>query len=171
MMKTSIFAISTLASLLMGFNAQAVTINIDGNVIAFPCEVDASSVTQTVDLGKVTATGLINAGSAYAWKSFNVKVINCPASVETLTAKFSGTPAGAAGNLYANTGSAQNVAVQVAQRANMQIIQGNGSTMKVNVDSNSHEAVFPLVGRMYSEQGNATSGTLISAMELDFSYP
>ena len=43
--------------------------------------------------------------------------------------------------------------------------------MKVNVDSATHEALFPLVARMYSEQGNAQSGTLASVMELNFSYP
>ena len=88
-----------------------------------------------------------------------------------ITATFSGVPSGVAGDLYANTGDATNVAVQVAQRNNTALIQGNGSTMKVNVDSATHEALFPLVARMYSEQGNAQSGTLASVMELNFSYP
>lgn len=159
------------AMLLPSFLSQATTIDISGKIIAFPCEVDVDSVKKNVDLGTASASGLSAAGSAHTWKSFDIKVVNCPLSVDTITAKFKGIPTGEAGNLYTNTGDAENVAVQVAQRGNTQLIQGNGSTMKVNVDSTSHSALFPLVARIMSEQGNAKSGTLASVMEIDFSYP
>lgn len=160
-----------LTMLLPVFNTCALTLDISGDVIAFPCEVDIDSVNKTVDLGTASVTGLSRAGSAHTWKSFDIKVINCPETVNSITATFSGVPSGTAGNLYANTGDAKNVAVQVAQRSNTSIIQGNGSTMKANVDSASHGALFPLVARVFSEQGNAQSGTLASVMELNFSYP
>ena len=155
----SLLSISFLILLLPVFNVSAITLDISGNVIAFPCEVDVDSVNKTVDLGTASVS------------SFDIKVVNCPESVNAITATFSGVPSGVAGDLYANTGDATNVAVQVAQRNNTALIQGNGSTMKVNVDSATHEALFPLVARMYSEQGNAQSGTLASVMELNFSYP
>lgn len=167
----SLLSISFLILLLPVFNVSAITLDISGNVIAFPCEVDVDSVNKTVDLGTASVSGLTEPGSGHTWKSFDIKVVNCPESVNAITATFSGVPSGVAGDLYANTGDATNVAVQVAQRNNTALIQGNGSTMKVNVDSATHEALFPLVARMYSEQGNVQSGTLASVMELNFSYP
>lgn len=155
---------------LFSSGSTAAELNITGNVVAFPCQVDPDSVNKTVNLGRVSHSGLSEANSGHTWTAFDIKVVNCPDTISSLTATFTGNPAGSANNLFANQGTAQNVAVQMAQRDNQSIILGNMSTMTVNV-ANDKSVTFALVGRPYSEQGGAVSGTLNSVVQVNFSYP
>lgn len=144
--------------------------NVEGTVIAFPCQVDPESVDKSVDLGKMSTSGLAEAGSAHTWRAFMLKVIHCPAVPgKKLTIRFQGTPAGSANNLYANSGSAQNVAIQMAQQSDTSIIQGDGSSMTVNVNDDG-SATFPMVARIYSEKGGATQGSIESQVQFNFTY-
>ena len=145
-------------------------VTITGSVVAFPCEVDTDSLSQSVDMGRVSTSGLASPRSGHTWKTFNINVINCPKIPGgRLTARFQGTPAGEDSTLYANSGSAKNVAVQMAQRANPDAIQGNGSTMTVEV-SDSGAATFAMLARLYSEKGGATQGTIASEVQFNFTY-
>ncbi|AVR02413.1 fimbrial protein [Pluralibacter gergoviae] len=165
-------AVMLLSAGLLSSVAMAATsdFNITGTVIAFPCEVDPDSVSQTVDMGHVSTSGLASPNSGHTWKKFDIKVINCPKIPGgKLTAKFQGTPAGDANTLYANTGSAKNVAIQMAQNANPDAIQGNGSTMTVDV-SDDGSAMFAMRARLYSEKGGATQGTIESQVQFNFTY-
>lgn len=153
-----------------GVQAASSDFTITGTVIAFPCEVDPESLSQSVDMGRVSTSGLAAPNSGHTWKTFDIKVINCPKIPGgKLTAKFQGTPSGDTNTLYANTGSAKNVAIQMAQRSNPEAIQGNGSTMTVDV-SDEGAATFAMLARLYSEKGGATQGSIESQVQFNFTY-
>ena len=149
--------------------AGAVDVNINGNVVASPCTVDTASVSQNVDFGQLRGTDLKTAGASSEWQPFEVKLKNCPVSTTSATVTFNGTPFVDDSTLYANAGTAARVAVQVAQAANKSQIQGNGSSMTVNVDA-QHNATYALAGRMFSPGGNTGSGTINSVVQMNFTY-
>jgi minor fimbrial subunit len=149
--------------------ATAADININGNVVASPCTVDTASVSQEVDFGQVRSTDLKTAGTASDWQPFEVKLKNCPASTSAATATFNGTPFADDASLYANAGTADHVAVQMAQNVDKNKVQGNGSSMTVNVDA-QHNATYALAGRLISPAGNTGPGTVNSVVQINFTY-
>lgn len=164
---------TTLVLLVMaaGYNvsmADPVNINITGRVVASPCTVDTASVSQEVNFGQVRLNEMRAAGNASDWQSFEVKLVNCPPSTTSAKVTFSGTPATADATLYANTGTAVNAAVQLAQAANKTLVQGNGSSMTVSVDA-QHNATYALAGRLmiFSDTG---PGTFSSVVQMNFTY-
>ncbi|HEJ9059135.1 TPA: type 1 fimbrial protein [Serratia fonticola] len=153
----------------MSWAVQATNINIAGNVVASACNVDSGSVSQDVDFGQLRSTDLKEAGTATDWKPFTVKLTHCPLSTSKVTATFSGSPSTDGADLFANSGTAKNVAVQVVQDANKALVQGNGSRMTVNVDA-QHEAIYALAGRIYSVNGDTVAGTLSCVLVMNFTY-
>lgn len=146
------------------------SVDITGKVLAFPCKVDPSTKDQTIDLGKWSSSGLAAAGSSHPPTAFNINVTDCPSMPgHVLTMKFQGEAAGDANDLYANSGSAGNVAVKITQRDNPTQVQGNGSEMTVAV-SDEGAATFALNARLYSEKGGATEGSILSKVQFDFIY-
>jgi minor fimbrial subunit len=153
---------------MMSGAVQATDLNISGTVVATPCTVDTGSVSQDVDFGQLRGTDLKTAGEASDWIPFEVKLVGCPASTTSATVTFSGERASTDATLYANTGSAVNVAVQMAQAANKAQVQGDGSTMTVAVDG-QHNAVYELAGRLISA-GDTGPGTFYSVVQMGFTY-
>lgn len=158
----------TIAAGMMSNAVQATDLNITGIVIASPCTVDTSSVSQNVDFGQVRLTEMRAAGNATGWKPFEVKLINCPQGTTSVKVTFSGTPAPADATLFANAGTAINVAVQLAQAANKNLVQGDGSTMTVSVDA-QRSATYALAGRLISFSDTST-GTFSSVVQMGFTY-
>lgn len=148
---------------------QAVNLNIAGNVVASACNVASGSVNQDVDFGQLRSTDLKEAGTATGWEPFTVKLTHCPASTSKVTVTFSGAPSADDATLFANSGTAENVGVQLVQDANKAAVQGNGSSMTVNVDA-QHEATYALAGRIYSVNGNTVAGTFSSVVVMNFTY-
>ncbi|CAI1771452.1 fimbrial protein [Serratia fonticola] len=158
----------TIAAGIMSSAVQATDLTINGRVVATPCTVDTASVSQDVDFGQVRLNEMRVAGNASDWQSFEIKLVNCPPSTTSATVTFSGTPATADATLYANTGTAVNAAVQLAQAANKTLVQGNGSSMTVSVDA-QHNATYALAGRLmiFSDTG---PGTFSSIVQMAFTY-
>lgn len=164
---------SVLGLLMMvaGYNvalADPVNISITGKVVASACDVDTASVSQNVDFGQVRLNEMAAAGNASDWKPFEVKLNNCPPATTSATVTFSGNPASNDATLYANSGTATGVAVQMAQAGDKSLVQGSGSQMNVAVDA-QHNAIYALVGRLISS-GNAVSGTFSSVVQMNFTY-
>lgn len=149
--------------------ADPIQVNITGKVKASPCTVDTISVNQTVDFGQVQNNHLQTAGEASDWQPFEVKLINCPTSTTVATVTFTGTPSTEDATLYANAGTASNVAVQMAQDSDKTLIQGNGSTMNANVDAQNF-ATYNLAARLMTPSGNAGAGTISSVVLMTFTY-
>ncbi|CNI11569.1 putative mannose-resistant/Proteus-like fimbrial protein [Yersinia aldovae] len=148
---------------------QAADLSVTGHVVASPCNVDSGSVSKDIDFGQLRSTDLKTAGSTSDWQAFQIKLTNCPLSTNKATATFSGTPATENNTLYANTGTAENVAVQMAQDSDKAKVLGNGSSMTVDIDAR-HNAVYDLTGRLLSVAGNTGPGTFSSVVQMNFTY-
>lgn len=147
----------------------ATELNIKGIVVASPCTVDSASVSQDVDFQQLRSTDLKQAGTATEWQPFSVKLTRCPASTSKSTVIFSGTPSTNDATLFANSGTAQNIDVQLVQYDDKSLVLSNGSSMTVEVDA-SHNAVYHLAGRLYTVTGSTIPGTFNSEVLMSFTY-
>lgn len=148
---------------------QATDLKISGNVVASACTVDSGSVSQEIDFEQLRSTDLKQAGSSTAWKPFSVKLNSCPATTNVATVNFSGTAAADDATLFANSGTAKNIDVQLARDAERSVILSNGSSMAVTVDA-QHNAVYYLAARLYTVTGDTVPGTFTSQVLMSFTY-
>ncbi|CAI1223610.1 fimbrial protein [Serratia quinivorans] len=153
--------------------ADSVTVNISGNVVASPCIVDGSAITNVI-LDDIDISELTTAGSSGTNKFFDLKLKECPARTTKVTATFSGIADKNNSNYFANSGTADNVAIQIkdipAAWASNVITPTGGKTMTVNVVATDHTAKFSLVTRIISPDGTAQPGTVNSAIQVSFTY-
>ncbi|KAB8308842.1 type 1 fimbrial protein [Rouxiella chamberiensis] len=168
LMKTSSLALIIFAGLSQSSFADPTQININGTVVASACTVDNAGAPVQVTLDTLEATALATAGESGGWKTFDLKLINCPATTTVSTATFAGTPATANANLYTNTGTATNVEVELQNTAGKQL--GNGATYAVDVDASTHEVVYPLQARAFTTAGSVMPGTIIGSVQATFTY-
>ncbi|NTY86575.1 type 1 fimbrial protein [Serratia fonticola] len=156
--------------LLVSGSCGAVDMTLGGKVIATPCLVDTGSVSQEVDFRQLRATDLKTAGSSSEWQPFEVKLKSCPLSTSKVTVTLSGNVISGDATLFANAGTAANVAVQIAEDANRSnLLPNGGAGMTVNVDA-QRNATYALVGRMNSPTGNTGPGTINSVVQMNFTY-
>lgn len=170
MKKLSLLAAATLT--MMSINAvnaaDPVTLNITGNVIASPCQVSSDSITKSVDLGQnIQAASLQAAGSATNWVNFDINLNSCPAGTTVAIMTMHGTadlanPA----DMYRNTGTATNLAVQLQSQAGDQL--GNTKTISGNIASNAY--TYKLRARAYTQNGGAMPGSIASVVTATFEY-
>lgn len=143
-------------------------VNINANIVASTCKIAATSVNQTVDLGKGRIADLTQKNEATEWQEFAVELTDCPESVTEVTATISGTPDTVASEYYRNTGSAGGVAIDVMDiSGNEQLSNGKTLTTSVGINQN---ALLKMKGRIISLAGNTTSGSVAAAVELNFDY-
>lgn len=150
-----------------------VTLNITGNVVASPCEVNAASQNMTIDLGggkDLQTADLNEAGSSSPWVPITVALENCPAGTSSVTATFHGTSdTNDPDTLYSNTGTATNVAVQL--EGTSQEAYGNGKTSTIAIaDATDGKPTWKLQTRAFSKSGSVTPGTINSVITMSFAY-
>ncbi|MBK5071720.1 type 1 fimbrial protein [Budviciaceae bacterium CWB-B4] len=160
-------------AVLSGPKVHAADVNITGRVTAAACTVSPIlAAGQEVNLGSVGRTKFQNANDTGDWKSFTLNLTNCPTGTTKSTVTFNGTPDGTDNTLFANTepsaSAATNMAVQLAQDADHNVILSNNSTMTVNIDAGS--ATFPLAARLYTPLGTAGVGQVSSSVLVNFTY-
>ncbi|WP_234081713.1 fimbrial protein [Enterobacter quasiroggenkampii] len=170
-MKTlNVLAAVTMA-LLINNSANAgdpVTLNITGNVVASPCQVSSDSITKSVDLGQnIQASSLQTAGSTTDWVNFDITLNSCPAGTTKAIMTMHGTadlfnPA----DMYRNTGTATNLAVQVQSQAGDQL--GNTKTISGTIASNAY--TYKLRARAYTQSGGVMPGSISSVVTATFEY-
>lgn len=154
------------------FAADA-TLNITGTIKASPCTVvaDDASGNINVNLGTDIQAASLTAGVGSAWKPFDLRLNDCPATTTTVVAAFTGTPATETGgtDLYKNTGDATKVQIELQNRTDSARL-GNGSTMQVDVVGATNDVTFPLQARAYSIEGGVTPGTVVGTVQVAFTY-
>lgn len=148
--------------------SDLVTIDFSGNFIASACQIDSSSVSQNIDLGQnIDVSTLQSPGSGSQWVAFGIKLVNCPAGTSFATIQFHGESDNSnPEDLYMNSGTAKNVAVEL-QGTGGQLF-GNGKSYTASISSNS--VVYNLRTRAYSSDGSATAGTINSIVTATFTY-
>lgn len=150
------------------YAADTVTMNITGNVIASACQISSDSVNKSVDLGQnINASALKTAGSSSDWVNFTINLDTCPEGTTKATMTLHGTadtdnPA----DMYTNTGTATNVAVQLQSQAGDQL--GDGKTLTGDVVSAAVE--YKLRARAYTQSGSVTPGTIAAVVTATFVY-
>lgn len=120
---------------------------------------------RTITLPTIQARALNNADSAGAL-NFDLSA-NC-SNATSVTFRFTGTPASGNNQLFANTGSAQGVALWLYSRTSgtTQTIAHNGSR---TVAVSGNRAVLPL-GAAYHRNGTVRQGTLASTTTVNITY-
>lgn len=148
--------------------ADVVNLSVTGNIIAAPCQVKSDSVTISVDLGQnIGASTLKNASDATQWVPVDVSVVNCPAATTKATILFQGTADSANPNdMYQNTGTATNLAVQLQGTGGQPF--GNGKSFTGTIVSNAY--TFHMQARAYTQSGNVMPGTISAVVTATFTY-
>lgn len=156
----------------MGYgSAQAdpVSINITGNVVASPCTVNGSSSNLNVNLGtNIGAATLTTAASGSTLTPFNLALTACPSGTSNVTVTFSGTADTTSTTMYKNTGTATNVAVELSQQGTGTILK-NGSTLTKAVQADK-TVTYALNARAYSAAGSVMPGNISAVVQANFTY-
>lgn len=155
-----------LITLFACFDVEAVTsvdLTFHVKLITTPCEVDGETVIP-VDLGKQSAAQLDDA----AYVDFAIPLKNCPATLDTISLEFSGDPSGPKGEYIKNTGTAENVAIEIKDKVDDSLVS-NGVTVSRAL-SETQTANFDLKARMVS-LGKATGGTVSGTVDFTIIYP
>lgn len=149
--------------------AEPTAININGNIIASPCNVDTNTVNKTVELGEGSVRDMSVAGAGAEWIDFELMLTKCPAPTVKAIVTFSGTPDVDDATAFKNSADATGIALRLASRDRATTYQ-NDSTMTQTIDTATHSATFPLSARMFSPKGNPTSGQFAAAVNVSFTY-
>lgn len=155
-------------------NSAPLLVNITGNVIASPCNVDTANTNLNVILGDIPATDMASAG-VYGGteQAFTVALKDCPASTTKSLATFSGTPYTGNNMLFANTGTATGLGVKIipasAAWSDTSVNPGQGTWLQT-INATTHTVSYPFKARAFTSTGNVTPGTIISTMQIDFTY-
>ncbi len=152
----------------MVYAGASVSVNVTGSIVTPTCTVDTTSTNQTVELGSPLKADLTTAGTGGDWKDFNLLLSNCSSIVTKVKTTFTGTVDPTNSTYFYNTGTAANVALQLADKTKA-ITLSHNSTLTVNVDT-SHNATIELNARIYSYGSGVDVGTFKSAVTVAFEY-
>nr|WP_240769931.1 type 1 fimbrial protein [Pantoea agglomerans] len=145
-------------------HAADVTITVNGRVVARPCTV--STLSATVDLGDLFTFNYVQAGSASAWHSVALNLINCPIGTSRVTATFTGITDDT--GYYKNQGGATNLQLELQDTSGNNL--NNGKTKTVQVDNSTQSASLPLQVRALSVNGNAKQGSVQAVINVTYTY-
>lgn len=145
------------------------SLELTGKVVASPCIVDTSTVNKTVVLGTLQRRDLQTAGEGGDWQDFDLLLTDCPVGTTKVTAVFNGTADTQDVQAWKNTGTSGNMALKIASRDHS-TIYASGSSLITSVSTNNRSASFPLSVRMFTPLGNATAGTFLAVMNVEFTW-
>lgn len=148
--------------------ADVVSLNVTGNIVAAPCQVGSDSKNIVVNLGDdIQASSLQTSGNATSWADFYVYLVNCPAGTASAKMLFQGTAyAASPDDMYINTGTAGNLAVQLQGFGGEPL--GDGKTITGSIVNNAY--AFHLKARAITQSGGVTPGTIRSTVTATLTY-
>ncbi|MBC5791249.1 fimbrial protein [Providencia sp. JUb39] len=147
------------------------TIEFNGTVNTGACSIAPSSINKEVQLGSIPAVSLKTAGAQGPNVDFTLELSNCvldPSASGTDFSKVKVSFTGQmdpAGNLWANSGTAQNVGVLFQNDAGQSIKSGDTITQNMTAGANT----INLSARMQA-LGQATSGSVKSTVAYVLDY-
>ncbi|EAA6839367.1 type 1 fimbrial protein [Salmonella enterica] len=126
-MKLLAIAVLSAAGMSAASAATQGTLTITGNVVDQTCEVDASQLTRTVDLGEITQGTIMAAAqnASVSHKPLVFDVINCPASATGVGIKFEYTTDTTNTQYLANTGNGKGVLLGITDDADALVAPGS----------------------------------------------
>lgn len=164
----SLFLANGLLISLPSFSASIVTLNFKGNIKAATCNISGGSNID-IDLKRMPVDLFNQPQSGSDWKTFNIDMNNCSSYVNQIVLTFSGTAdTNNINNLYKNTGTAQNIAVQLESGDGVTPL-GNQKVLRVPL-AGKNSLSIPLRTRAYSAIGNASAGTVSANITATITY-
>ena len=150
------------------FAGDTVYLEVQGNIVASPCEMSGDNLNKQVELGKnIQAGNMKTAGSTSDWVNFSIDMDKCPPAISTVTMTVRGTAdSDNPTDMYKNTGTAENVAIELQSQAGDAL--GDGKSLTGNITNNAYS--YKLRARLYSEKGGVTSGTIGGVVTTTFTW-
>jgi len=92
------------------------TVTFTGSIIDAPCSINPDSIDQTIEMGQIANSALLNHGKSVP-RNFDIKLENCafgtPASKNKVKVTFTGMESAGGNGLLGITGSAKGAAVAI----------------------------------------------------------
>ncbi|TCZ55664.1 fimbrial protein [Klebsiella grimontii] len=158
--------------LLFSFTCSAEVINVSGNIIASPCVLDLDNSDFQVNFSKMYKGLFSKPGSYGTEKNIRITVKSCPPTTSYVEFHFDGQPDNGDSLSFSNSGSAENLAVQIKSLSetweNTSIYPG--SYVKIPIETKTNTALLSMVARPYTKVGGGTSGTLRTTVNITLSY-
>lgn len=164
-MKKILLSLLLLASPLSAIG-EAVNINIHGYITAMPCELEKTNY--LIDLKKINIWNIKDTQKS-PWVDFSVKLKNCPIGTNEAIMTISGTPDLTTTEYFLNKGTAQNVALNLANGANKTTIK-NGDKIITPVNSLTRSVEIPFSARVAGYGSGMMPGSFNSHLEFTFVY-
>lgn len=151
------------------------TVNFTGEILTSACKVDTNSLSQTVELGKVSSSAFTASGSTAAATKFDIKLTDCPTGADSPTiasVKFDGTNNSANPNILAlSTGStATNVGIALYEKDGATLIPMSNQSQNNTIDSTSNSLTMSFIAKYMSTADTVTAGTANGATNFTVIY-
>lgn len=147
-----------------------------GTITAETCNVDTSSVNQTIDIGQFSTADFPSVGSVTRLKSFNINLKNCTPNITGSKVWFTGTQDNNNAALLKLTDTGMGTANVMATGVGVEILDNNQTPIAIN---NSNSTVFPLKAGTNtlgfylgykSTLATVTAGNATAVMYFDLQY-
>lgn len=145
---------------------DTVTINVTGNIIAQPCQVDSGSKQINVDLGDIDSADVMTNGQVSTPKAFDIKLVNCPKGTSNVLATYTGTGDGGG---WKNTGTATGVQLLLCTLSTCEYNSRISATSTKSYSVTEGSVTIPQWAAVYSS-GDGMAGTLAATMTISFTY-
>lgn len=165
-MKLLAIAVLSAAGMSAASAATQGTLTITGNVVDQTCEVDASQLTRTVDLGEITQGTIMAAAqnASVSHKPLVFDVTKCPASATGVGIKFEYTTDATNTQYLANTGNGKGVLLGITDDADALVAPG-GVVNAANLDTTTGNATVNAKVQAYrtaAADTDVTAGNIAS---------
>lgn len=146
---------------------DSVVINYSGTIRIPPCTVQNPTI--SVNLGVLAVDKLATSEDASPWQSFSVELIHCDAGLRKVQMTLNDTAANTTPGYFTNTGTANNLVVEIASDDDGTTIANN--VMKSYNLNGAASFNIDLKTRLKnSGQGVATPGTVSSTVTMSLEY-
>ncbi|EHK67706.1 frimbrial protein [Achromobacter arsenitoxydans SY8] len=169
--------LALLAGAALPIHAQTVTqgkVTFNGELIADTCAVMTESQDQVVPLPTVSVQSLDSAGDTAGSTPFQIKVDNCPATVNQVAAHFEMTnmePAYQTLKNLATASAATNVSVQLIEADGTPIPLGSRGALYAVTGTGAARGAVMTYGGQYYALGATTPGVVTTYTQFTLAYP
>ncbi|EJS8185636.1 type 1 fimbrial protein [Salmonella enterica] len=165
-MKLLAIAVLSAAGMSAASAATQGTLTITGNVVDQTCEVDASQLTRTVDLGDITQGAImaVAQNASVTSKPLTFDVTKCPASTTGVGIKFDYTTDATNTQYLENTGNGKGVLLGITDDTDTLVTAG-GVVNAANLDTTAGTATVTAKVQAYrtaAADTDVTAGSIAS---------
>lgn len=147
-----------------------------GTIVAQTCDVEMSSLSESIDLGQFSVDDFPSVGTTTKFKPFNVNLKNCSRGISGTKIWFTGEADNDNPALLALTDTGMGTQNMLARGVGVEILDENQDDISIN---NTDSVVYPLKAgrntlsfyiRYKSTQPTVTSGNATAVMYFDLQY-